>query len=147
MALGTMASSNLVSQAWQNVYEVINSNVSDPKSRSKWIYAAFPASRKGTADVFPCVIIESPSIDAEQFVMGSQKRYIWTIPIEVYDTKMATCDSVSDSVFEQLNSNSGSFTANGMFQPLITAMPTTHTIISGNILHYKRIEVRLEGVI
>lgn len=147
VALGTITSANLISQVWQNVYAVINTHVSDPKSRTKWIYAAFPTERKGTDDVFPCIIIDGARMDSGQFVMGSSKNYIWVIPISVYDSTMATCDSVSDSVMEQLESNKGSFTAYGAYQPLTSAAPTTHTILGKEVIHERRIELRLESVI
>lgn len=147
MALGTVSGSVLVSQVWQNVYEVINSNVTDPKSRTKWVYSAFPQSRKGTEDTFPCIVIESPTISRDNFVFGSVYRHVWSIPISVYDTTMATCDTVSDSVIYQIESNKGSLSPLKMFNYDILTTPTTHVVIDGNIIHEKRIEIQFEGVV
>lgn len=148
MALGTISGSNLVSQVWQNLFEIIDTNVTDPKSRVKsMVYSAFPMSRKGTEDTFPCIIIESPDLTAEQFVLGSAKRYTWTIPVSIYNTNMATLDSVSDEVLKELETNKGSLNPLGLFQINYLSAPTTHTVIDRQVVHEKRIDVQLEGVI
>ena len=147
MSLGTVDSSNIVSQVWQNVYDIVKYNVSDPKGRDKWVYSAFPAARDATVDTFPCIVIDGSQITSEHFVIGSNKRYVWTIPIYVYDTTMATCDSVSDSVVEQLEANKGSLTTYGFFQSLISVSQPSHIIVSNNIIHERRIDLRVEGVV
>lgn len=145
MTIGTVSNSNIVSQLWKNVYDIINTTITDPKSRSKWIYSSWPAEEKGTADTFPRIIIDGASIDSEQFVMGSKKLYKWTVPIYVYDTHMGTCDSLADSVVEKLNANAGSFTTYGFFQPIVSISSPTTVIINGNIVHERRMDLDVEG--
>lgn len=147
MALGTVGTSTLVSQIWQNTYDIIDANVSDSKDRTKWIYSAFPVERKRTEDMFPCIIIDGTSIDAEQFVMGNTKMYRWTVPISVFSKHMGTCDTISDDIVNQLNSNSGSFTTYGFYQPIIRVSSPTHTIIANQSLHERRIELIVEGAV
>lgn len=147
MALGTVAGSTIVSQVWKNVYEVISTHVTDPLSRSRWVWSAFPIERKGTEALFPCIVIESPSIGSDQFVIGSTKMYEWSVPVSVYHTKMATCDTVADDIMNQLEANSGTFTDRGLNQPSITAAPTTHGVVNNQPIHEKRIEVSFEGAL
>ena len=59
MVLTPISSGSILSVAWNNIYTLVNT-ISDPSSRGvSWIFAAFPESRKGTADVYPAIIIES----------------------------------------------------------------------------------------
>jgi hypothetical protein len=149
MSLATVASNSLISQTWQNLYSIINSNVSDPKSRGvQWVFAAWPQSRKGTADVYPCITIDSPDMRGQNVTMGQSKRmYTWTIPISISDTRMDTVDGLAGTVIYTIESNKGSLEANGMnmFNP--EATPTFHNLNNKQIIHQKNINVRFEGYV
>lgn len=148
MTLEAINQNNLISQIWQNIYELIKT-IPDPKSRgTQWIFSAFPQQRKEVADVYPCIIIESPELSGENFIFGhSTRKYSWTIPISIYATRMETVDVLADSVLSTLESNKGSLETTGMYQLNFRASAAMHSIIAGNIIHEKRIDVEVEGVV
>ena len=148
VALANITKSNLISQVWQNVYDILNSNLTDPKSRSKWIYAAFPSVRKGTADTYPCIIIESPDMSGENIIMGhSSRSYRWSIPISVYSTRMEDVDTIADDIINTLETNKGSLSTNNLYQFNVDSTPVMHTVIASQIVHEKRILVTVESVV
>lgn len=148
MALANISKTNIVSQVWQNLFELVET-IPDPSSRGvQFIFSAFPQQRKGTASVYPCVIIESPDVSGNNIILGhSLRSYNWSIPISIYSTRMETVDSLADSVLGTLEASKGSLEANGMYQLNFTSSPTFHAVVGGNIIHEKRIVVEAEGLV
>jgi len=149
ITLGTVNSANVISQSWNNVYRVIQDNVSDPSSRSvSWVFSAFPQQRKGTASVYPCIIIESPSLRGQNITMGHSKRvYTWDIPISIYATRMATTEEIANDVIAAMETNKGSIEANGMWQFNVDNVNTFHNLQNSQVIHEKRIMISCEGYI
>ena len=138
MSLGTVNSANVVSQSWNNCYAIVNT-ISDPSSRGvSWIFSAFPQQRKATANVYPCIIIESPSIRGQNITMGQANRmYTWDIPVSIYSTRMDTTDGLASTVISTLENNKGSFEANGMNMLNIDNVNTFHNLQNSQVIHEK----------
>jgi len=147
--MGVVDSTKLISEAWNNVYSILNTHLTDPKNRGvKWIWSAFPVARKGTADVFPCVVIESPDLSGANIIFGHSKReYTWSILISVYAKRMEYCDTVSDDVLEQLETYKGSLDTWNMQMLNFISSPTMHAVVDGQVIHEKRIEIEMRGLI
>jgi hypothetical protein len=146
MSIGTVNANNLISQSWNNCYSVLNT-ISDPSNRGKqWIFSSFPLQKKGTANTYPCIIIESANMRGNITTFGqSNTQYTWDIPISIHATRMDTVDGLASTVISTLNSCKGSFETNSMHLFNIESTPTFHNIISSNIIHEKRINVTFQG--
>ena len=148
VSLGTVTSSNIISQVWDNIYSLINT-IPDPANRGiSWILSAFPQERKGTADVYPMIVIDSPDAKGENLTFSHTKRqYTWRIPIGVYATRMETVDGMSNTVITTLNNNRASIETRGMNMLDVESTPTFHPIIGGQVIHEKRINVTVVGYV
>jgi hypothetical protein len=149
LALGTVNSNNLISQTWNNVYALINT-ISDPASRGtvQWIFAAFPQERKGTADVYPAIIIESVNAQGNNITFAhASRKYEMDIPISIFATRMDTVDGLASTVISTLNNNRGSLESNGMQMFNIESTPTFHSMVANQVIHEKRINIRCEGYV
>ena len=148
MALGNITASNLISQSFLNVRALVNT-ISDPSDRGEqWLFSTFPQEKKGTADTYPCIIIESPDLVGENIVFGhGQRRYKWTVPISIYARQKGTADILADSVISTIETNKGSLESNGQFQINFTASPSYDNVINNQIIHEKRVVLECEGCI
>jgi hypothetical protein len=148
VSLGTINTTNLINQSWNNIYSVVNT-ISDPSNRGvSWVFAAFPQSRKGTTDVYPCIIIDSADMSGENIVFGHSKRsYKWTIPISIYATRLDTADGLASTVISTLETNKGSIESNGMWGFNIDNTNTFHNLSNSQVIHEKKITISCEGYI
>ncbi len=146
--LGTVNANNVFSQVWNNLYAIVNT-ISDPASRGEqWIYAAFPQETKHTANVYPAIIIESPNAIGKNVTFTHVNRYYeWDVPISIFATRMDTCDGLASTVVSTLNNNRGSLEANGMQMFNIESSPIFHSLIASQIVHEKRINVKIVGYV
>jgi hypothetical protein len=144
LTLGTVNSSNIYTQVWNNIYSVVNT-ISDPSSRGiQWIFSAFPQQTNHTASVYPAIIIDSPNAIGKNITFAHTNRYYeFDIPISIYATRMDTCDGLASTVLATLNNNRGSLETNGMqmFNP--DSSPTFHSIVANQIIHEKRINIKV----
>ena len=146
VSLGTVTSSNFINQTWNNVYVVVNT-ISDPLSRgwANWITSAFPQERKGTADVYPLIVIDSGNFTGNNITFTHANRlYNVNIPISVYATRMDTVDGLSSTLAATLNAYRATFDVYGMTNFNIEDTPIAHAIIAGQVVHQKNINITLE---
>lgn len=148
LTLGTVNANNIYMQVWNNLYSVV-STISDPSSRGvSWIFSAFPQEVKNTANVYPAIIIDSPNAAGKNITFTHTNRYYeFDIPISIYATRMDTIDGLASTVVSTLNNNRGSLEANGMQMFNIEASPTFHSLVANQIIHEKRINVKVVGYV
>lgn len=104
---------NIFSEARTQISNLINSNVSDPKtgttnSRRRWLYREFPDTTSRDFAGYPIIVIYSPELDeSPEDLQGCTSNGEQTMAIEVYvefnDTN-ARVDEISNSVFSTLRS-------------------------------------------
>jgi hypothetical protein len=110
--------SNLLSESWQNVYDLINdkSNVADPTTSSaeyrKWIYTREPDIKSTDFGQFPYIIVHPVGISfpGRKTVDRRKSLIAWMVQVEVVtcdrefngqDGKGATHnDAISDDVLQ-----------------------------------------------
>ena len=121
MTATKVVSSNLVSEAWNNVYSILTDRTlfSDPSgtssSRRKWIYSRPPDTKKPGFS-YPYVVVYPATIDrGSEFrtANGQRQHYSWLIEVEIVSTDrgkndeegsgLALCDEIADSVFSVFN--------------------------------------------
>jgi hypothetical protein len=148
VAQGTLSSANLISQVWQNVRDLINATVTNPKGTAQWIFSAFPLNRStANPSVYPCIIIDGAQVSSSAFVIGTVQFRTFTVPVSIYSTHMGTLDSISNSVASAIVNNPGSFTSFGYNQPSLSVSNPAHAVIADKVVHERRMELKLEGVI
>jgi len=105
----------LFSNTWQNVFDLINANVTDPASRgTKWIYAGFPYSKIDNSDAYPLIVIENVTSSGFDILTMSYnaKTIVLSIAIDVYSTKSSELDTICDSIVNAMDSNSSTLFSN-----------------------------------
>ncbi len=117
--------SNLFSQSWQNIYDLINvkASVVDPTTSSteyrKWIYSREPDAKSIEFKGFPVIIIHPSTFNTTEggSVSGIKKFMEWTMEIEVITSDRgynnvdgkglshmdAICDDIIETLFKSAN--------------------------------------------
>jgi aminoglycoside N3'-acetyltransferase len=150
-----VSKSMLIQDVWKAVYDQI-STIADPKDRpieKAWIHASFPDfdtwnTKFPDVDIFPQIVIESPNVTREQFVLGrGRNRHRVTIPISVYDTRMDRVDKLADQIQDKLTQVRASLEVSGLNLFVYGPTPTTTSIIGGFRVHEKRLDALFEVII
>lgn len=117
----TVTRTNLISESWQNIHDMIKSNVTDPTISSaefrKWIYTSKPNPKSPDFAGYPIIVIESPDYEQDKegsSCDGKSQDVTWSFEVTVIasdrgnnnqDGKGAShCDSISDSLISVFNS-------------------------------------------
>lgn len=153
MTSASIAKTTLLSQAWENSYNLINTRtiVADPRDpenkgfRAKFVHRRHPSGRDTNADIYPYIVVNSPKIKFTQVsVDGTFKKVTWEQLVEVRtsDSDRARRDkgaSDYDSIMDDLlalnhNSNQDTVRAYGMHFPKIeVSSQDTVTEDGGNL--------------
>lgn len=120
-----LTKSTIFSATYGTLYNLISEEVSDPKSRSKWIYSAFPDTKDRTlsSNYFPCIVIDKSETSVTTDTFGASGHLIAdiSVPINIWDTKASQVDTLSDSVYDAIITNKSTFIASGLTMPRIEA--------------------------
>jgi len=119
----TVTKSNLYSEPWQNVYDLINSrtNVNDPVATSskfrKFVYSRDPDVKDSDFKGYPYIIVnlaEPEELDTAKSLDRKSKHYLWTVEIEVVASDRGAnnkngkgrihLNAISDDIIETFNS-------------------------------------------
>ena len=136
MTAVTVTYSNLFSQSWQNVYDLINNktNVVDPTTSSsefrKWIYTREPDGKSLDFADFPFIVIYPGSVNSgvgRMSLKGNARMVTFRFDIDVITSdrefnnregRGATdCDNLSDDIIQTLNNltNRNTLSGNNLF--------------------------------
>ena len=143
MTASFVSKSTMLSQAWQNVYDIVNnkSYVADPTTVStqsrKWIYSREPDIKAMDFQEFPYIIVNPATLSFGKLRSGNRqlRSVSWSIIIEVVtcdrgfsnsDGKgMTHLDVISDDIIEAFNNETvqNTLRANGLLgsTPNVTA--------------------------
>lgn len=89
---------NLLSQAWENVYDIVNNKtyVSDPTTSSvefrKWVYSRFPDVKSSDFKGYPFIVVHPADIEFQDngnSLDNKSKLIEWTVDIDVYASDRA----------------------------------------------------------
>lgn len=113
--------SNIFSNTYQTIHNLINEKISDSKSRPKWIWSSFPdlRSRKNrelNLDLFPLIVIPPITATTTKLAIGenSPQDANFGLQVEIWTTSAISGDTLGDSVYNQLMSNRGVLNASGV---------------------------------
>jgi hypothetical protein len=119
----TVTTSNVFSEARDQLKSIINSNVTDPKigstnSRRKWIYREFPDTTSRDFAGYPIIVITSPELeddiqDLQGCLSNGELNMTVSIFVEFNDTN-ARIDTISNSVYSVLRSNRNTLLSNNL---------------------------------
>ena len=121
--------SNLLSESWQNVYDLINdsSNVSNPTGVKKWVYSRDPGTKSVGFSGFPYIVVFPSVVDfGERATVNKQLKTVnFSVQVEVVTSdgmkdkgKGAEWnDNICDDILELFNSVAACNTlaTNGLF--------------------------------
>lgn len=105
----------LYSGVWQQFFDLINDNVSDPESRgAKWVYSSAPDTLMSTSSAYPMIVanpIETPNDKPLTFGMVDVSV---SIDIDIYSMKAEQIDALSNSIYDTIDSNRDTLYALGL---------------------------------
>ena len=127
-----------VSSAWQDIYNAISSNVSDPKSRgTKWIFGSYPDVYAKDFPGFPLIIIHPVDVSEEtvDFGISIRKTFI-TADVEIFSKSAEELDNLTDSVISACRQI-------GTMKHTITISSKSERVdVSGSNVHLRRVVMR-----
>ena len=150
----TITYNNLVSESWQNVYDLIKSSVTDPlgQSNRKWVYTRDPNLKSLSGQQLPYIVVNPSmiSFDDKQTVDLKVKTVNWSVELEIVSTDgvagdalkgkgQTQNDSITDSLLSVFNSvtNRNTLAANGL-KFSIPEVTAAGTIIINQQVVYRR---------
>mgnify|MGYP001573432726 CR=1 FL=1 len=103
----TVTNTTLVSESWNQLYSIVNANVTDPTGKSKFIYGTFPDALHLTKADYPLIVINPIASDGAETITISRgvKLVGLKLEIEVYSTSNSQLDTIANSVFDAIESN------------------------------------------
>jgi len=149
--------SNIVSQSWQNIYDLINTrtNVVDPLDslgNRKMVYSREPSQKGRDFTSYPYVIVHPVTADFVNRSLDSNKANVeWEIELEVHSSDNmlhkdhsgkgnAYANQLSDDVIQTLNDSTNRITLRGFgmstIQPNLVSTDVVN--IKGDIIFVRR---------
>ncbi len=121
----TIAKNNLFSESFDVVKSVIEDNVSDPTNadRRKWIYASFPDITSAKFQGYPFIVIKSPDVNLDQRDFDTLRQNNFRFLITVWSDTSSEVDSLTDSIYNQIESNQDTLNDNGLSNPEMDSSP------------------------
>ena len=96
----------LYSGIWQQFFNLINDNVSDPEARSaKWIYSASPDKIMSTESAYPLIVVNPIEIPKDEPLTFGMVNVAVGIDIDIYSLKAAQIDTLSNSIYNTIDNN------------------------------------------
>lgn len=88
--------------------------ITDPGSKSKWIYASFPEKIIDKTDSYPLIVIGSADVAYDPLTFNTLKRGPIRYTIDVYTTNAEQLDFISSKVIAKMESEEGNFLISGI---------------------------------
>ena len=129
-------------------YSTLNTNLTDPESRSsQWIFSAFP-SQDDTFVGYPIVIITPIEVtdnsDGRTYGEDADLKKDVDVEMAIYAVKSAHIDLLADEIAADIRSAISTFKTNGLHKPMITDSETDTSLIGNDSVHMKRMNVNFQ---
>jgi len=98
-----VTSSALYSGVWQTFFDAIDDNVAHPTTPgTKFVYSSFPDTIKTTTTSYPVIVVNRARVKRDTEITLGEGIVIvgMTLSIDIYTTNAAQCDSLSNSVYD-----------------------------------------------
>lgn len=109
MAIGAIAKADMFSNTWECVYDMLNANLTDPRGRSKWIYASFPKLTIDNVTDYPIIVVPPVQCPSTTGLTLSDYEAILFVTVEVYSTNPTQMDTLVDDIFEVFDTKESTF--------------------------------------
>jgi hypothetical protein len=117
-------------------YNRIAHVVSDPKSRSKFVYPAFPDIDIDSSEEYPIIVINSAEIDWEKFTF-TKRQYNAQVDIDIYSTKQSELDQLSSQTVNAIEASNHAFDIGNLQFLTLTATNSEHVFRDKITVHRK----------
>ncbi len=143
----TVNSNTLYTDAWNEIYAVINGSVTDPLNRGKkWIMSAFPDYGARDFPGYPIITISSLAATSNLLTFGKMKQNEISSDIKIYAKMMSHIDSISSDVQNQLKINAGSLEMAGLYNLNFRSDKASTVILNKDKVHIKNLIVIFDYV-
>lgn len=134
-----VTNSNIFSQAWTEIYNLINTGLG---SNVKGIYAQWPDKPLSKKNDYPIVIIERASLNDDEMLSFDLRDASLSCDIEVYSTSNSGVDTLSDSIFSTLRTNTDELEGGSKLKILSISNSTDDDFERGGIkVHMRAITI------
>ena len=134
-----IAITEIFSSSWNVIYNSIIANVSNPGTASKFIFSSEPDQLHPTKDDYPIVVINPVESDLSETLTVTQGTKVFPLRllIDVFSTKNEQLDTVSDDVFDAVESKEQSMHVHGLYN-FSLARADNDTVFRGKIRVHRR---------
>lgn len=137
-----VTSSTIFTESWNSIFNIIQNNVSDPTGKNRFLYGGFPDKIWDNKSEFPVVVIhpiESPGSETIVLPRGT-KVFSLRSSIEIYSTNTEQLDSMTDDVFNAIESNETTLYENNINNFELSSVDAD-TIERGKFrVHFRRLD-------
>jgi len=140
----TITSTTLLSSAYTEIKNFINTNITDPKSRYKkqWVHATLPNLADDTFDGYPFVVVDVDMSEEDKAFDRSTSVKRYRIRLGVYSEQATEVDSISDQLIAKFKDETLTNSLSEFKSIEIGLSPFDFTMIGG-----KKISRRFIGLI
>ncbi len=106
----------LYSGVWQQFFDLINDNVSDPGSRSvKWVFSSEPDALMSTSSAYPLIIVNPIETPNDRPLTFDIRNVSVSLDVDIFALKSEQLDTpLSDSIYDVIDDNRDTLYALGL---------------------------------
>lgn len=101
--VGEIAKADMFSNTWECVYDILNDNLTDPRSRTKWIYSSFPKLTIDNVTDYPIIVVNPVECLSTEAITISDYEATLSVTIDVCSTSATQLDTLIDDIFEEFD--------------------------------------------
>lgn len=109
----TIPNSAVHTQLWKKIYTLI-ATISDPSSKTKWVYGAFPELKIDKPADYPLIVVSPVEITYNPETFTNVKSGPARVTIDLYSTNSSELDTLTDSIVNKMEDNDSAFTISGV---------------------------------
>ena len=113
----TVSKSTLRADIFKEFYNLINFYVTDPNSRSKWVFGGYPDYILDSASIrdsdYPTVVVNNPGVSWSKLTL--KKNWVeFTIDVELFSTSAQEACETSDDIIDAIETHKVSLADSGV---------------------------------
>jgi len=137
-----VTNTTVFTDSWNQLYTIISANTTDPTSKSKWIYSSFPDATHLTKADYPLIVINPIGSNTSETVVFNRdiKIFPLRVEIEIYSTSASQIDSITDDLFDAIESNISTLEAQELHNFELSNSDSDTVFRGKTRVHLKRID-------
>lgn len=134
-----VTNTNTYSESWNQIYNILVANTTDPTNKAKWIYSSEPDKVHETKSVYPLIVLKPIKANQSVPVVINRKIKIFPLRIiaEVYSTNNEQLDSMTNDVVDAIEASEDSLATSFLYNFVLTAVDPDEVSRGQTRIHQK----------